>query len=199
MIVCECPNEHLLRDYLAGRLDRPTHEAVDEHLDACTVCQSATDALEAAVDSSLPGLAPPPGETQPPDPGLLPLLERAKALRRRPPSRRRRSGAGRGDGPRQLHPPRTARRRRHGPRLQGAAPGHETAGRRQGAVAGAVPLGGGAGAIPARSGGRRPTDTPAHRGRLRRRRGRRPRLPRHGVCRGAKPLGTGQARRAAAH
>src|SRR5579872_3964487 len=80
MIVCECPNEHLLKDYLAGRLDRPTHEAVDEHLDACTVCQSTTDALEAAVDSSLPGLAPPLGETPPPDPGLLPLLERAKAL-----------------------------------------------------------------------------------------------------------------------
>ena len=26
MIVCECPNEHLLSDYLAGRLDGPTHE-----------------------------------------------------------------------------------------------------------------------------------------------------------------------------
>ncbi len=80
MIVCECPNERQLRDYLAGRLDRPTHVAVDEHLDACTLCQSTTDALEAAVDASFPGLKPAPGETRPLDPALLPLVDRVKAL-----------------------------------------------------------------------------------------------------------------------
>ncbi len=80
MIVCECPNEHLLKAYLAGRLDRPTHEAVDEHLDACTLCQSTTDALEAAVDSSFPGLTPPPGPTRSFDPSLLALVERVKAF-----------------------------------------------------------------------------------------------------------------------
>ena len=80
MIVCECPNEHLLKAYLAGRLDRPTHEAVDEHLDACTLCQSTTDSLEAAVDSSFPGLTPPPGPTRSFDPSLLALVERVKAF-----------------------------------------------------------------------------------------------------------------------
>ena len=49
-----------MRDYLAGRLDRPTHEAIDDHLDACTLCQSTADGLDAAVDSSFPGLTPAP-------------------------------------------------------------------------------------------------------------------------------------------
>ena len=46
-----------------------------------------------------------------------------------------------------------------------------------------------AGAVPPRGGSRRPADAPARRRGLRRRRNRRPRLPRHGVCRGAKSLG----------
>jgi len=79
MIVCECPNESLLTDYLAGRLDRPTHEALDEHLDGCAACQATADELESAVDSSFPGLAPAPC-TPPLDAAVLPLLDRVKAL-----------------------------------------------------------------------------------------------------------------------
>ncbi len=80
MTVLECPAERLLTDYLAGRLDGPTHEAVDEHLDACPACQSTADGLEAAVDSSFPGLTPAPCPTTPENPAFLRLVDRVKAL-----------------------------------------------------------------------------------------------------------------------
>jgi eukaryotic-like serine/threonine-protein kinase len=81
MNVRHCPDEPLLRDYLAGRLDRGAHESVETHLDACPACQSTADELEAVVDSSLPGLRLAASDAAPPDDARLhQLVERAKAL-----------------------------------------------------------------------------------------------------------------------
>jgi serine/threonine protein kinase len=81
MNVCECPSEHLLRDYLGGRLDRGTHEAIDDHLDACTACTSTADGLEHVVHASFPCLnGPAPADARPTDASFRQLVDRAKAL-----------------------------------------------------------------------------------------------------------------------
>ena len=61
MNVCQCPSEPLLKDYLSGRLDRATHDVIDDHLDACPACQSTADGLESELDLSFPGLRPTEG------------------------------------------------------------------------------------------------------------------------------------------
>ena len=81
MNVCECPGEPLLRDYLTGRLDRATHDGIDDHLDVCPACQSTADGLESALDASFSALRPGAAPTPiPDDPAFRKLVDGVKAF-----------------------------------------------------------------------------------------------------------------------
>jgi serine/threonine-protein kinase len=80
-----CPGPERLQDYVQGKLDLPTHEHVEVHLDACTLCQATVETLDdlAHPPSSL-WRHPPPGTATVDDPSLAPLVDRVKSLGRGP-------------------------------------------------------------------------------------------------------------------
>jgi formylglycine-generating enzyme required for sulfatase activity/tRNA A-37 threonylcarbamoyl transferase component Bud32 len=75
-----CPASERLHEYVHGKLDRATHEHVEQHLDACTACQAAVETLDdLARSSSSVWRRPVPAATSS-DPALAPLVARVKAL-----------------------------------------------------------------------------------------------------------------------
>jgi formylglycine-generating enzyme required for sulfatase activity/tRNA A-37 threonylcarbamoyl transferase component Bud32 len=80
MNVCICPDHATLRAYLLADPGPAEDAALDEHLEACTACQRALDALDADVNAPFAGLRQTPVQDATDDPLLRQLADRAKAL-----------------------------------------------------------------------------------------------------------------------
>src|SRR5262249_23986427 len=59
MNVCTCPQREQLQDYVLGKLDLPSHQTLDEHLDECTSCQELVESLDGSSDPMLDWLRQP--------------------------------------------------------------------------------------------------------------------------------------------
>src|SRR5437868_15459811 len=80
MNVCTCPDRQALNDYLLGTIDSAGEEAIDEHLEGCTTCQTAIDALDADAHADFACLRTPSAEDTADEPTLRRLTKRALAI-----------------------------------------------------------------------------------------------------------------------
>ncbi|HEX3314703.1 MAG TPA: protein kinase, partial [Gemmataceae bacterium] len=76
-----CPERERLEGYLLGTLDAGTNDAVDEHLDRCTVCLSAVETLEASANAVFSSLRNGPVRAAEFEgPAFRDLVEKVKSL-----------------------------------------------------------------------------------------------------------------------
>jgi serine/threonine protein kinase len=80
MVSCSCPDKQQLGAYVCGKLDLPAHARIDSHLDDCTACLAAVEALDDRTALPFPRTAPP--APLPEDPAFRHLVARVKALGR---------------------------------------------------------------------------------------------------------------------
>jgi serine/threonine protein kinase len=81
MTTPNCPQPERLSEYVAGALDLGPHEAVEQHVDTCHVCQATVAELDDSVDTLFTGLASHrPATAEQDDSQLEALMGRAKAL-----------------------------------------------------------------------------------------------------------------------
>jgi formylglycine-generating enzyme required for sulfatase activity len=75
-----CPSTERLRCYAEGRLDEPTHAGIDDHLDACPLCQRQVETLEGQSSGLFGYLRRPALGSTAPDPLLQRLVGLARGL-----------------------------------------------------------------------------------------------------------------------
>jgi serine/threonine-protein kinase len=80
MMSCGCPDNEQLSAYVCGKLDLGTHALIDGHLDECTDCLAAVEALDDRTAPPFPPMAP--TAAAPEDSAFRQLVARVKALGR---------------------------------------------------------------------------------------------------------------------
>jgi formylglycine-generating enzyme required for sulfatase activity len=75
-----CPAAEQLQSYAEGRLDEPTHIAIDDHLDTCPACQRQVEALDGQSSGLIEYLQRPARDSSAVDPLLSRLVRQARGL-----------------------------------------------------------------------------------------------------------------------